>query len=98
MIDGALYTLDIDLLYEKFWSVDVVSASYGKKKFSTASKRAILDTGTSFLTISQSDYTTFEDQVIAIEGIVCSEDLGYCYSNSICSEITAKMSDFTFQL
>ena len=96
MIDGALYTLNIDLLYEKYWSLDITSASYGKKKFSTASKRAILDTGTSFLTISQSDYTGFEFQISSIEGIDCSDDLGYCYSNSTCSEITSTMNDFTF--
>ena len=96
-INGDTYSLSTDKLNQSWWTVDLLGSSYGGNEFKTVQK-AILDTGTSFLTIASSDYDMFEDKMLDITGVLCSRLYGYCMSSSSCSSITGKMEDMSFQL
>ena len=92
-IDGPIYSLKLDKLNDAQWTVDLNSAKYGPLKFATVTK-AIIDTGTSFLSLAQSDFTQFENEILNIPQVGCSSLLGYCSANVACSEITPQMNEF----
>ena len=54
-IDGPLYDLKLDQYNHEWWTVDITSGGYGELKFTNVTK-AILDTGTSFILLAESDY------------------------------------------
>jgi len=54
--------LKIDLLNSSWWTLDLNSAGYGSQPMG-AVKKAILDTGTSLITLAETDYNLFETKM-----------------------------------
>ena len=69
---------------------------YGSKSILESSTQfAIIDTGTSFISISRTDFTHFASSLMQIEGIKCSYING-CYSTAgRCADYIHKMQDFS---
>ena len=65
----------------------------------TNTPKAIIDTGSSFLIISSTAYSQFENAMLGVPGVRCSRVLGYCYTVSQpCSDIVSSMQPLSFQL
>ena len=89
---GPTYDLKLDKLNDSWWTSDLNGSTYGDYDFNDTPK-AILDTGTSFLTISTSDFGRFSNEVLKIAGTYCDT---YCVADVPCSTITPSLKDFSF--
>ena len=96
-IEGPIYDLKLDTYNNEWWTVDITSGGYGELKFNNVTK-AILDTGTSFIQLAESDYLQFVSYVTLISGVYCPRFIGYCSSTKRCSNITSEMKEITIQI
>ena len=82
------FKLYLDTTYDEWWSVRLRSVRYGSSNLkSSYTDIAIIDTGTSFFTISKSDFDNFAEKMLELDGLTCnyaegcqSQDGVYCES------------------
>ena len=94
------FKLDLDTTYDEWWSVRLRSVRYGTSNLKTSyTDIAIIDTGTSFFTISKTDFDNFAEILLGLDGITCSYAEG-CYTEDdvLCETIRPNMEDLQIQL
>ena len=94
------FKLYLDTTYDDWWSVRLRSVRYGAQNLKYSyTDTAIIDTGTSFFTISKTDFDNFASIMLELDGITCSYAEG-CYSqdDQLCEAFTPQMEDLQIQL
>ena len=97
-IDGKTTTLDLLQDQDSWWTLELDDMAYGSSSIKASQTQyAILDTGTSFLTISRTDYESFSAAVVAVGGFDCAG--AYCYSQEhYCDRYQDDLEDLTLTL
>ena len=94
---GETVTLDLYKKYDNWWTVDLRGCHYGGSNIrASGTNYAILDTGTSLIAISKTDYDNFRLGIMRqIASADCSSPDGCILPNS-CSTFYPQLSDLTF--
>ena len=94
------FKLYLDTTYDEWWSVRLRSVRYGSSNLkSSYTDIAIIDTGTSFFTISKSDFDNFAEKMLELDGLTCNYAEG-CQSQDgvFCESLWPLMEDLQIQL
>ena len=79
VVNGNMTKLDLIQDQDTWWTVALDDVAYGASSIKQSQTQyAIIDTGTSFLTLSKSDYEQFSAAVFAVGGFNCEGAI--CYS------------------
>ena len=92
-----IYPLELDSSADAWWTVRLRGLSFGGSNIlSSSTKRAIIDSGTSFIAISEADFRQFAKKVLELDGMVCDYSRG-CYSpeGKWCDEYTPLLADLS---
>ena len=67
------HELELKMNHDDWWTVRMRDFKYGDKSIqSSGTELAILDSGTSYISISQSDYENFARKILKLDGMQCS--------------------------
>lgn len=81
---------------DNWWTLNYEGIKYDSTHIAGKVKHAIVDTGTSFLYLPNSEFQDIKKEFLAIDGIECDE---YCVSyNKTCNEIVPYMKNLTIMM
>ena len=98
---GKIFSLSLVTAHDTWWTTRLRGLSYGETSIKGSEVNyAIIDTGTSFMSIAKTDYYYFAQWIMGIKGMRCSYING-CYSTEgkqgkKCADYITQMQPLAF--